>query len=525
MSTILRRSVFWRILLPFISGITLQFYWRIPFVFSHGVFLLVLFFFLIIIFFFLKKYSFRWLFGVTLSCFFIVAGILLVSSSLNESAWEISPENHNYTLILLEDPVTKPKSRMCKACIMGSDDGIFQQVIEKNVVLYLPLDSTTQSLKSGDGILVRAILKKPEQNRDSGFNYADYLEKQGFAAVGYVRKENWIRQKVSAGLLTRIKLDGLKSQDYITRIIKEIITEKKSAAIAEALFVGYKADLSPELKSAFSETGAAHILAVSGLHLTILFSTLCLVFSPFNRLRYLNQVVRLLILLLLCFFTFTTGLSPSIVRACVMTSFFIMGMVINRRSFTMNALAASALFMLIYNPLYLFDVGFQLSYGAVIAIVLINPYLVRLKDFEGKISGYFWELSCVSISTQIGTAPVSMFYFGQFPTIFLLTNIFAIPVSGVLLILLTVSVLLRIICDFPDFLFLPVNILLNFFVSGIEMLNDIPFSIIKGIRFDIWLLINVYLGIYLIFRLIENKQPHYLCAIILLVVLQVFSYL
>jgi competence protein ComEC len=444
---------------------------------------------------------------------------------LNNSRWEISPENHNYSLLLLEDPVNKPKSRMCKARITGCDDTIFHLAAGKNVILYLPLNSEEEHLKAGDGIFVNTILKKPEHNGSSEFNYAEYLEKQGFAAGGYVRENKWRRQNISISLIDRIKFEGLKSRNYIIRIIKEIISDEKSSSIAEALFVGYKSDLSPELRSAFSETGAAHILAMSGLHLTILFTALCFLFSPFNNIPYLNQIVRLFIILLLWFFTFITGLSPSIVRACVMTSFFCIGIIIDRKSFTMNVLAASALLMLIYNPFYLFDVGFQLSYGAVIAIVLINPYLVRLKKFKSKIFGYFCELSCVSTAAQIGTAPVSMYYFGQFPTIFLLTNIFAIPMAGIMLVFLPFIVLLRIVYDFPDFVFLPINALLDFFVSGIEMLTYIPFSIIKGIRFDIWLMMSSYLGIYLIFRLVESRQPHNLYALIFLVVLQVFSYL
>ena len=525
MNTFLRRSAIWRMLLPFVLGITVQFYLRILFEFSYGLILLSLLFTLGYILFFLKKYSLRWLFGVTLSCFSFCSGVLLTTCSLDDGKWEIPPENHNYTVLLLEDPVPKPKSRMCKARIVGSDEPIFHQVIGKKVILYLPLDSDTKLFKSGDGVLVKTILKKPEHNKNSEFNYADYLEKQGVAAVGYVRKDSWKRQEVSFGVLDKIKFAGIKSQNNIIKLIREFVPDEENAAIAGGLFVGHKADLSQELKDAFAETGAAHILAVSGLHLTIIFSALCLVFSPFIRFPHLNQLVRLFILFLLWYFTFITGLSPSIVRACVMTSFFVMGMVLNRKSFSMNVLAASALCMLVYNPLYLFDIGFQLSYGAVIAIILINPYLVRLKEFQGKIAGYFWELSCVSTAAQIGTTPVSMFYFGQFPTIFLLTNMFAIPVSGVLLILLPVCVFLRTVYDFPDFVYLPVNILLDFFVSGIEMMNNIPFSTIKGIKFDIWLLINSYLCIYLIFKWVDNKQPQYLYAIILLVVLQVFSYL
>ena len=525
MNAFLRRSAFWRMLLPFIFGITVQFYQRISFEFGHGLILLSLLFILACILFFLKKYSLRWLFGLTLSCFSFCSGVVLTTCSLNDTQWEIPPESHNYTVLLLEDPVPKPKSWMCKARVIGSDDAVFQKVSGKNVVLYLPLNGDTEYLKSGNGVLVRTILKKPEPNKNSDFNYADYLVKQGYAATGYVREDSWEQQEVSIGLFDKIKFAGIRSRNNIIRIIREFVPDEENAAIAGGLFVGHRADLSQELKNAFAETGTTHILAVSGMHLAIIFSALCLVFSPFARFPHLNKVIRLFILLLLWFFAFVTGLSPSIVRACVMTSFLIIGMVLNRKSFTMNAVAASALFMLIYNPMYLFDVGFQLSYGAVISIILINPYLVRLKSFQSKISGYFWELSCVSTAAQVGTSPVSMFYFGQFPTIFLLTNMFAIPISGVLLILIPVCVLMHTVYDFPEAVYLPVNMLLDLFVSGIEMMNNIPFSTIKGIRFDIWLLINSYLCIYLIFKRIDDKQPQYLYAIILLVVLQVFLYL
>ncbi len=242
MYTILRRSVFWRILLPFILGITVQFYWRKPFLIGPGMVLLLSLFILSFIFLFLKNYSIRWLFGLFISCFTFFSGFILVSCSLNDCQWEVTDE-HNYTILLLEDPVPKSKSWMCKARIIGCDDDIFHQAMEKRVILYFPLDSETESLKAGDGILINAVLRKPDQNKNAVFNYIDYLKKQGIAAVGYVRKNSWERQEISIGLMDYIKFEGLQSQNYITKIIREIVPDKKNASIAAALFVGYKANL------------------------------------------------------------------------------------------------------------------------------------------------------------------------------------------------------------------------------------------------------------------------------------------
>ncbi|MDR3060932.1 MAG: ComEC family competence protein [Dysgonamonadaceae bacterium] len=525
MEKIIGRSAFWRILLPLIPGIIIQFYFRVSFDATYGPAILLLLFTGCCVSLLFRQYVLKYAFGLILFCFSFLSGIVLTSCQLEKSKWEIVAKRHNYSLLLLEDPVIKPKSRMCKARITGCDDTVFTRVAGKNVILYLPLNTETESLRAGHGIIVNTVFKRPEQHGNSTFNYADYLEKKGVAATGYVKENNWIRQPVSFGLIDKIKFKGIEIRNRIVGISGEIFPDEKSASVANALFVGYTKELSPELRSVFAATGTAHILAVSGLHLAILFGLLCFLFSPLNRYLFLVPVTRIFILLVLWFFAFITGLSPSIVRACVMTGFFGMGVVLGRKSFTMNSLAASALFMLIYNPLYLFDVGFQLSYGAVIAIVLINPYLVRLREFKSKILHYFWKLSCVSVAAQVGTAPVSLFYFGQFSVIFLLTNIYAIPLSGLLLILLPLSILLRVIYDFPGYVFIPVKVLLESFISGIEMLNGIPYSAITGLNSDIWQVISFYLGLYLLFSSIKKRQPQYLYALVFLVALQVFLYL
>ncbi len=507
------------------AGILLQYLFRFHFHTETSLIILIILFLVCCAVFFLENYAFRWLFGAVLCGFFLFTGLYLTERALIKSAWRVPPESHNYKILLLEDPVDKPRSRMCRSRIAGSDPEIFRDVSEKHVILYLSLDSATKELKAGDGIGVKTVFKKPEMGSNPSFDYPGYLEKQGIAATGFAGRQLLKVQPVSVGFQDWVNFQGLKYQKQIIRMLEKMIPDKENAAVAGALIVGYRSDLNPELRKSFSETGTAHILAVSGLHLAILFSVLSFIFSPLESIPYLRPVVKLSVLLILWGFAFITGLPPSVVRACVMITFINFGGVFGRRSFTLNTLAASAFFMLIYNPLYLFDVGFQLSYGAVLSIILINPYLVGLKEFKSKIMTYFWELTCVSVSAQIGTAPVSLFYFGQFPTIFILANLLTIPVTGVLLVLIPLSVLLYPIPGLPDCMFAPVSALTDLFVSVVKVLNRIPCSVITGIRVDFWSVVSMYLWIYLFSMLLIKRQPHYFHSLALLVILQVIYYL
>ncbi len=523
MNHVLQKSAFMRLLFPFIFGIVLSYYFQIPL--KYPGIIAALLSCLTIISYFIKQYLFRCLFGYLLACLCTWGGLCLTSSFLQQSTWEIPEKQQTYVLQLTENPVEKPRSWMYKAQIKGSEDSLFQKTAKKQVIVYLPKNDMPEKPVAGDGIVIRTTFKKPESKPNDSFDYAAYLKKQGISAIGFVRKGDWRPLPIKSSWIDRLKFSAYDCQRYLVEKLHEIIPESKNVQVGEALFIGYRAELSQELIMSFSATGASHILSISGLHLSILYVILCFIFGLFGSTGKIRSFFRLSTLLLLWFFSFITGLTPSIVRSCIMICFIGMGTVLNKRSFTLNTVAASAFFMLLYNPMYLFDVGFQLSYVAVVSIVVINPYLIGLLEFKSKIMSYFWELTCVSISAQLGTAPIAVFYFHQFPLIFILTNIFAIPVTGILLVLIPLSTLLQIIYPCPSWVFWPVNAGLDFFVSVIQLFEKIPWAVLSGLQLDIWGICSVYAAFLFLFLLLLKKRMVYLYFLVLLVALQLFYYL
>jgi competence protein ComEC len=181
--------------------------------------------------------------------------------------------------------------------------------------------------------------------------------------------------------------------------------------------------------------------------------------------------------------------------------------------------------MLLYNPFNLFDIGFQLSFLAVLAILLINPYLVILYKSRNPIIQYVWELSCVSTSAQLGTAPLSMYYFHQFPLLFLVTNLFAIPMTTIILGLLPLSLLLQFLLGNHSWLMWPLNKSLNWFISGLEKIETIPNSLANGIFLSEIEVIFVTFYLILLAMLMIKKRIYYFYLLLICVLFQGIYYL
>jgi competence protein ComEC len=194
------------------------------------------------------------------------------------------------------------------------------------------------------------------------------------------------------------------------------------------------------------------------------------------------------------------------------------------RALTINTVGAAAFFMLLYNPLNLFDVGFQLSFIAVLSILLINPYLISLYHSRNPMINYVWELSCTSTSAQLGTAPLSLYYFHQFPLLYLVSNIFAIPLTGILMLLIPVSMLVSLFLGTQSGLMFPLQKTLQLFINGLRVLAEIPNGVISDIQLTLKDTINLALGIVFSFLFVIKKRMVYLCLLIILAALQVFYY-
>ena len=501
----LRQAVFLRLTLFFALGIAIQTqknffpYWIYGAVFS----LLILFLSL-----FLKQtfsFRWRWLFGSGLFLFCLSSAGILTYANWKQSEWVEQPENQSYRVQLIDEPVRKPQTWMCKV-----------KTGDKTLLLYLPVDSISSSLSPSDWLLVKTHFEKIDQ-----LNY----RKQGIAARAFVPKSNWEKIETQPKQHFSLHFLSLKCRRILLNRLKKILPDEKSFAIAAAISCGYTGELNQDVRQTFAATGTAHILAIGGLHLAIIYGSLNFLLSFLSNKPRERIIRQLIILPLLWAYAFFTGMHPSVIRAVIMVTVWGIGNAFLFRALTINTLGAAAFFMLLYNPFNLFDVGFQLSFSAVFAILLINPRLSSIYYSRNPIINYVWELSCTSTSAQLGTAPLSMYYFHQFPLLYLVSNLFVIPLTGILLLLIPLSLLVSYLFGNPPGLMFPLQKLMQLFIAGISALAEIPNGVISNIQLSAKDVISLTLGIIFSFLLVIKRRMIYLCLLIILAVLQLFYYL
>ena len=296
-------------------------------------------------------------------------------------------------------------------------------------------------------------------------------------------------------------------------------------SVAAGISFGYVIEMDKETRQAFAATGCAHILSVSGLHFAILYGALNIIFSFLGNKKRGRIIRQVIILPFLWTFAFFTGMPPAVTRSVIMITIWGLGNTFFVQALTINTLGSAAFFMLLYNPLNLYDIGFQLSFCAVFAILLINPYLISLYESRNPALKYLWDLSCTSTSAQIGTAPLSIYYFHQFPLLYLISNIFAIPVTGILMLLIPCSLLISFAFGNYHELIFPLQKILEIFINVLNALANVPQGVITGIQLTVNDAIILALGIVFSFLFMIKKRMIYLSLLIILVAFRVIYYL
>ena len=271
-------------------------------------------------------------------------------------------------------------------------------------------------------------------------------------------------------------------------------------AVVAAMSLGDKSALTRDLKDTYSVSGASHVLALSGLHLGIIYILFSL-FMPRRRWPALSQLV---IILFIWAFVFLVGMSVSVVRSAIMLTVYGLLSIGNRDKMSVNALAFTAIVMLMWNPVWLFDVGFQMSFMAVLAILLFVPLFEDVFSAEYLMEHRWikriWGLVTVSCSAQLGVAPLIAFYFGRFSTYFLLTNFIVIPAA---MVILWLSIVVLV---FPSLAYILLYIvdILNIALSRI---SAIPGASIDGLHPSVLQVVLVYILIFCSYLLIERIKP------------------
>ncbi|RYG41617.1 MAG: ComEC family competence protein, partial [Chitinophagaceae bacterium] len=332
-----------------------------------------------------------------------------------------------------ETVIEKNKSYKANAVISSVIDNGKPSAAKGKIILYFQKDSSAKDLKYGTQILIKNNLQEIKNSGNpGGFDYRRYCLFQGITHQAYLQSPDFVIMPHKKGTWFFSILE--KHRQVILSILRRYIDGQKEAGLAEALLIGYKNDLDKTLIQSYTNTGVVHVIAISGLHLGLIYMILLLVLKPLQHYVSLRWLKPILILSGLWAFTFMAGAQPSILRSAVMFTFIVAGESLSKRTSVLNNLALSAFCLLCYNPFWLWDVGFQLSYSALLSIVIFMKPIYRLFYVKNKWLDYLWQLNAVTLAAQILTLPVSIYHFHQFPVYFILTNVLAVPLSSVILI-------------------------------------------------------------------------------------------
>ena len=508
---------FFRLTIPFLAGIAFQ-YWLVmlPFSWWNYTIILLLLGAVLTCFFLASYWYLRWSFGLSINLFLFFFGVLSVIKQPVTDKLMVN-SNNRAIIYLLDNPQLRTKSIRVEAEVrfLQTNNNWFP-ANEKMLIYFDIRDSLATELGYGS---VLAVNLKPQPVPLSGnpyqFNYKKYLSDRGVNYTAYVKPNSWI-ETGNDGVW--VKKKALLLRDKLVLMFKANGLTGDELAVASALTLGYQDLLDDELRQVYSSSGAMHILSVSGLHVGILYVLLSFLLSFMDKKVITRASKALILLAFLWFFALLTGLPPCVQRSALMFSFLVVSDFFNRKSNIYNTLAASAFVLLGINPYNLLDIGFQLSYLAVISIVFFYPYVYRLIYVKNWVLNQAWSLIAVSIAAQFGTFSICLFYFSQFPNYFLLANLIAIPLSTIALYL---SVLLIIVSPFTlvaGYVGKVFSFSISLLNHGLEYLEKLPYSVSEGLHISA-LQMFVIIGMMLVLSFyLVLKQNKYIIGTLLFII-------
>lgn len=387
------------------------------------------------------------------------------------------------------------------------------------ILLNVRKDSLNHSFEIGTHLQIKGSLyqNSPAKNPNQ-FDYGKYLENKQIYAQMYADASDI---KMGSIMEKDIWYYTAKLRTKIIRNLEKTHFNKAELHVAIALILGQQQDISPEIIRDYQFAGAVHILSVSGLHIGFILLFVTFILKPFPNTRRGSFIKLIIILLSLSSFGFMAGLAPSVLRSVTMFSFVAIGMYLRRSTNIFHTLLVSMLLILLFEPSFLFDVGFQLSYVALFFILWLQPLLSQLWMPKTVISKYFWDILTVSFAAQIGAFPLSIYYFHQFPGLFFVTNLVIIPFLSIIMGLGVLVMVLAAFDTIPLFLvqFLEWSIfILNKIINSIASLEQF---IIQDIPFNWQLLLSVY--VLLIATIIWFKKPSFNRMVLAMLTLIVFQ--
>lgn len=485
-----KQTPLFRLLVPFIIGIIFQWYIGIG-LFTQLVTALcsICLFVLINLLPQHKIYTWGWLKGIAIMGFLFVAGAFITyKNDIRTNALWVGNiyKYEGAVLATIQEPLVE-KSKSYKA--LATIDAVYTNnkwiTVNGNVLLYFKKDSLPPTLDYGAQIVfIKALQPITSPGNPGSFNYQRFNAFRDIYHQCFLQTADY--QLTGLTIKNAFRQWLFTLQFSVINALKKYITEEREQGVAEALLIGYRDDLDKNLVQAYSNTGVVHIIAISGLHLGMIYGTLVWFFKLFKKRRWTWWVKPVVILLVIWIFSLVAGAAPSILRSAVMFTFILAGESLGKKLTIYNTLAASAFTLLCFNPFALWDVGFQLSYAAVLSIVLFMQPVYNWIYFRNKFLRGVWKLNAVTLSAQVLTVPIVCYHFHQFPNLFLLTNFIVVPLSSIILytelFLLTFNTIFTPLATFFGVITEKLLWLMNTFI--IKM-NDLSFAVTDNIQVSI----------------------------------------
>lgn len=519
---------FIRLLIPFMIGIFAAFsFGKIVFekdsILFTLMFLTLILVSMIIASVYVRSYIWRWIFSSLLFLYMSLLGFLFVKiidyKLIINDLSKIDDAPKYYIARLSESPSIKEKSVKVIMEILGYEENSVIKNIDSNIIAYFEKNEKSLRLQYGDCVLIMTNIKEVEKPPNpEQFDYKDYLYKKGIMHQVYLRSDDWFDLDYNKS--NAIYEFSYNIRDFLLKTMQRLGIQGEEYAVASAILLGYDDSLPLYLRQKYVAAGAMHILCVSGLHVGVVFMlfSYILVFLS-DRKRIQSVIKQLLLLLLVWFYALLAGLAPSILRSTIMISFVILGNIINRKGVLLNSLAASAFILLCFNPSNLFDVGFLLSYVAVIGIVILQKPISRMFFSKYKFVNKIWEITSVTIAAQIATTPFSIYYFHQFPIYFWLSNLFMTPISSIVIIGGMIMLLVFFIPYVNVFVAWIVSKMIFVMNYGVSWIESLPYSIIKGIYIDSAQFVVLLIILLLILLTVDLKNRRNLIPIMIMTTL------
>lgn len=508
---------FVRLLLPFATGVWLCLFFtsfRFNFVALYTTMLLLLVS-LALVSRYVKNYDKAWIFGAVLAFYLFSTGYAITQvydeqekitcfRNCNEEikayitrVYDAPEERENSYKVVLE----------MRELVLDSSRAV---PASGKVIAYFSKDDVVAGLAYGDMICFNKPVAEVQPPRNPGeFDYRSYLQRKGIIGQIYLGEDEW--RPLNERQANPIYAFSYSFRDKMLASLQNCGIKGDEFGVAAAILLGYDDNLTPELRQSYSAAGSMHILCVSGMHVGIIFLMASFLLGFMDRKKWLKMTKQVILLALIWFYALIAGLSPSIMRASIMISLCIIGDILNRKGFTINSIAASAFILLCINPTNLFEIGFLLSYSAVVGIVVLEKPIYNLVYIKNKRLDKLWEIEAVALAAQIATTPFTIFYFNQFTTYFWLSNIFLTPISFIVVL----SGMTLILVSWIPYL----NTIVGYVVWGtlyvmdkiVIWIESLPLSIIRGLyisRLELFLLLFTLIA-FLLFVTSKSKRRFY----------------